>query len=395
LAAPAPTVNLATNFADMQWTVVTGTGRRAPGEMIAKMQALDVRNSSEDLVITTKVINATLNSYALYSISDQFALPNGLAFKQYTLFPLKIQEISGEDTNGNPVSWAGFFSETFDADVMLARGRDTVLQFNLNDAIIPTADPFTGPVFDRNLFELENYNPNTSKIEALFSDYVAFDISGMAPADRPNIVINATPAGECDMVLFTGDSVAISSGIDALDTFQILSPNFDPMDNIDTGQINSPTIIGGAPADGTYTLFEPDWSLVDPTQGIIVSLQGRWRPYTQVLGGIGSNMMVVFPNSRNDTENFSVVYIARDGAGAITALWHGVARFSGPNANEIRLTRVRDALSLVEIDPAVGVLSDFIMLNGEVTVGTFTFSALGLPVDFTLPLTGQFRVFRK
>jgi hypothetical protein len=40
-------------------------------------------------------------------------------------------------------------------------------------------------------------------------------------------------------------------------------------------------------------------------------------------------------------------------------------------------------------------MSDYIMLNGEVTVGTFTFPALGLPADFNLPLTGQFRVFRR
>jgi hypothetical protein len=379
----------------MQWTAVTGTGRRAPGEMVAKMAALDVRNNSDDLVMTTKVINATLNSYALYSINDQFLLPNGIPFKQYSIFSLKIQEISGDDTNGNPVFWSGFFGQEFDADVMLARGRDTVIQFNINDAIIPTAHPINGPDFQRPLFELENYNPDTLRMEGLFSDYVAFDISSMSAADRPNIIINATPAGECDMVLFTGDSVAVSSGIDGLDTFQVLHPNFDPMANTDTGQINSPSIIGGAPADGTYTLFEPDWRLIDPSQGIIVSLQGRWRPYTQVLSNIGSNMMVVFPNSRNDKENFTAVYLARDNTGTITALWHGPARFTGPNANELRLTRVRDTLSLAEIDPAVGVMSDFIMLNGEVTVGTFTFPALGLPVDFTLPLTGQFRVFRR
>lgn len=379
----------------MQWTAVTGTGRRAPGEMVAKMQALDVRNSNEDVFMTTKVILATLNSFALYSINDQLVLPTGVPFKRFSIFSLKIQEVSGEDTNGNTVSWTGFFSQNFDADIMLARGRDTVLQFNINDGIIPTADPFTGPVFNRPLFELENYNPDTNKMEALFSDYVAFDISSMAAADRPNIVINATPAGESDMILFTGDTVAISSGIDGLDTLQVLNPNFDPMANTDTGQISSPSVIGGVPADGTYTLFEPDWRLIDPTMGIIVSLQGRWRPYRQVLSNIGSNMMVVLPNSRDDKENFTAVYIARDNTGTITALWHGPARFTGPDANEIRLTRVRDVLSLAEIDPAVGVMSDYIMLNGEVTVGTFTFPALGLPADFNLPLTGQFRVFRR
>jgi hypothetical protein len=153
-------------------------------------------------------------------------------------------------------------------------------------------------------------------------------------------------------------------------------------------------VIGGVPNDGTYTLFEPDWSLIDPTAGIIVSLQGRWRPYTQVLSGIGSYMMLVLPNSRNDTENFTAVYIARDVNGDITDLWYGPVRFSGPNEGEIRLTRVVDALAGVEVDPAVGTISGY-QANGKTGTGSFSFPLGGVPVDFTFPLTGDFRIFRR
>ena len=379
---------------------MTGAGRRSPGELIAQIRPIDVRNGDFDVAGTPKQIGATLNSYALYSVNDQFLVPAGEAQVHYGEFLLSIQQLSGTDTNGNAVNWSGQFQAGslypngfIPSDVMLHRGRDTVLQFNLSDATIPTAN-LNGPVFNKDVFDQENLDPSSGNLVSVFSDYVAFDVTGLAAADRPNLVFGGVPAADADMILFSGDAISLSAGIDAQDTFQVISPNVDPNTNMDHGQINSPTDVGGVISDGTYTLFEPDWRLIDPSQGIIVSLQGRWRPYTQVLSGIGSYMMLVFPNSRDDQAEFKAVYISRDGAGNITQLWYGPARFTGPNANEIRLTRVRDALSAIEIDPAVGTLSSYVMANGEITAGTFTFPA-GMPADFAFPLTGSFRVFRK
>ena len=391
---PAPNVVLS-QAADLQWTVVTGQGRRAPGDLVATLNDLNVRNDPFDVAATNKVIGATLNSYSLYSVNDQFQIAGGDAFKQYSLFPLIISSLVGEDVNGNPVAWQGAdpFREEFDADVMIARGRDSVLNIVLNDGVMPGTLTMGEPDFNRAQFEIENYTDNL-QMESIFSDYVAFDISNLAPADRPEFIRAGAPDGPADMIMFTGDTIALTQGTDVLDTFMVIDPLLDPLLNQDHGILLSPTVIGGVPNDGTYTLFEPDWSLIDPTAGIIVSLQGRWRPYTQVLSGIGSYMMLVLPNSRNDSENFTAVYIARDVNGDITDLWYGPVRFSGPNEAEIRLTRVVDALAGVEVDPAVGTISGY-QANGKTGTGSFSFPLGGVPVDFTFPLTGNFRIFRR
>jgi hypothetical protein len=357
---------------------------------------LMVSNGPFDVLLAPGPVGATLNSFSLYSIATQKLIPAGSAFVRYVQFPLWINSLSGTDTNGNTFStWSGqFLAGTFDADVMLHRGRDTTFQFNLSDAIITGRDN-NGPVFDTNQFLLENRDPISQNVESLFSDFVAFDLSAMSGLDRPNIIVNGADGGDADMILYSGDTIAISQGYDTPDTLMILDPAIDPLTNQDTGMINTPVVIGGTATEGTYTLFEPDWSLIDPSQGIIVSLQGRWRPYTQVLGNIGTYMMVVFPNSRNETDGFTAVYIRRDLAGNVTALWQGPARFTGPDANEIRLTRVRDIVSGLEINPAVGTMSAYATANGEITSGTFTFPAIGTPGDFPFPLTGSFRVFRR
>lgn len=398
--APAPDVALSTDFANLQFTVVTGAGRRSPGTMVVGMgptSPLRVANGPFDILTAPGPVGATLNSYSLYSIATQKLVPAGSAFLTYSEFPLFINSLVGEDANGSNVNWSGEYTAgVFPADVMLHRGRDTVLQFALNDVTIPglVSNP-TRPDFDVNVFNQENLNSISGNIESLFSDYVAFDISAMGGLDRPNLIVNGNPGPDADQILFTGDSIALSAGFDVLGTLMILDPRVQPVDNVDTGIINTPVDVGAGQTEGTYTLFEPDWRLIDPTQGIIVSLQGRWRPYDDVLTNIASFMMVVFPNSRNETDGFTAVYIARNGAGNITALWQGPARFTGPNANEIRLTRVRDIVGGLEISPAVGTLSGYVTANGEITSGTFTFPAIGLPGDFPFPLTGQFRVFRR
>ncbi|HXH62048.1 MAG TPA: hypothetical protein VNI20_11905 [Fimbriimonadaceae bacterium] len=376
---------------------MSGQGRRSPGDLQITIGAINVRNDDFDVALTTKQIQLTANSYQLYSVSDQFQVPTGAAFKHYSLFPLTIYAVSGTDTNGNPVNWGGppmGILPAFPADVTIARGRDSVLQFSMNDAIVPgTLDSQTGlPDFDRTQFETENLDPISGNIESVFSDYVAFDMTAMSGLDRPNMA-NSGP--DADMVLYSGDAIALSAGTGSFGSFQILDPKILADENKDQGVIQPPITIGGVTTDGTYTLFEPDPSQIDPLSHLIVSLQGRWRPYTQVLSNIGDYAMIIFPNSRNDTTVFTAVYIKRDPAGNVVALWQGPARFSGANANEIRLTRIKDIVSGLEINPAVGSLSDFIFANGEVTSGTFTFPSGTVPGDFPFPLTGQFRVFRK
>lgn len=404
---PAPAVVLSDN-ANMQFTVVTGQGRRALESHIVSIPNLSVRNDEFDFVGLSGSINATLESYSLASLSTAYTIPITLFYKHFSTMPLAITSFTIIDSGGAQSNWSGLLQPTpFDADVLLSRGRDTTLQFTMNDAIVSMVSLAIGPVFDRDQFILENYRPLSNKVESLFSDYVAFDISGLSGADRPNLKNGA----DAEKALFSGDAISVSAGFGSFGTMQILDPILDPTVTQDQGVINEPIIIGGIPTEGVYTLFEPDPRFIDPTDGIIVSLQGRWRPYTQVLTGLGQYAMIIFPSSRSfdtggidfsgnpiyDSEEFTAVYIARNTSGQITALWQGPARFTGPNANEIRLSRIRDVVSGLEVDPAVGTLSVPIFSRGIVTSGTFTFSSGSVPAEFTtrFPLTGSYRVFRK
>ena len=178
----------------------------------------------------------------------------------------------------------------------------------------------------------------------------------------------------------------------------MLSTFTDASGQNEIGVLNAPTPLpGGTFSPGTYTIFESDiQSGTTPGANTVLSLQGIWRPYTEVLANIGDAAMIIFPNSRNDPGGFIAVYILRDTAGNITSLWQGPARLfnDGISVDEIRLTRIRDIVAGPEIDPAVGVLSNFTMANGEIVTGTFTFAPALTPADFPFQLTGQFRVFR-
>ncbi len=404
---PAAAVVLSEN-ANMQFTVITGQGRRALESHIVTMPGLTVRNDEFDIVSLSSGIRATLESYSLASLSTAYQIPLTLPTKHFEIFPLSITSYQIYDSGGTLTKdWIGFLqpSPPFDCDVLLSRGRDTTLQFIMNDAIVTDSDP--DPTFDRTQFELENYDPITNKVESLFSDFVAFDISNMSAASRPNMKNGA----DAEMAMFSGDAITITAGFGSFGTLQILDPILDPAISQDQGVINQPIVIGGVPTEGVYTLFEPDPRELNPMDGIIVSLQGRWRPYTQVLAGFGNYSMIIFPSSRAfdtglndingddiyDSEEFTAVYIARNANGQITALWQGPARFSGPNSNEIRLSRIRDIVGGLEIDPAVGVLSIPVKSRGVVTTGTFTFPGGSVPAEFSanFPLTGNYRVFRK
>jgi len=208
-----------------------------------------------------------------------------------------------------------------------------------------------------------------------------------------------TGGGDADMVLISGDEfIGLGAGTGSAGSLEMLSPISSSSGQNEIGVLNAPEELpGGTFAPGSYTIFENDIkSDTNPGANTVLSLQGIWRPYTEVLANIGDAVMIIFPNSRNDPGGFIAVYILRDTAGNITSLWQGPARLfnDGISVDEIRLTRIRDIVAGPEIDPAVGVLSNFTMANGEIVTGTFTFAPALTPADFPFQLTGQFRVFR-
>lgn len=364
-----------------------------------------VQNGPFDLAPenTTDVLNTSITSYTLAIASESVPVGAGTPFRTLSEFPMEFNSLVGD----NGTNWIGSWTVAppIPVDVMLHRGRFSTLTFRLNQEIIveddpnPINDPDTdqigtsGLFFDREQFELQNINPLYGSMISVFSDYVTFDLSGMTGLDRPNLDSGA----DADKFMVTGDALALAAGNGTKGTFQILEPDIDPGTGTDVGIINLPIDLGGSITPGTYTVFEQDPSAINPNPNdLIVALTGIWRPYSEVLAGVGDYAMIVFPNSRDDVSIFTAIYIARDLNGNITALWQGPARLfnNGSDVDELRLTRVKDIVSGLEVDPAVGVLSNFTFVHGEIATGTFTLPVGTTPVDFPFPLTGEFRVFR-
>ena len=407
----APTVNLINPSTgqpfpgNLTFTVLTGPGRRLLDEIRVTMSNNKVQNGPEDLAPenSTDVLIATITSFTLQSASESVPVPAGSAYRLMTEFPLEFNKMV--QTAGG--TWVGSWivNPPIPVDVLIARGRHTSLMYKLNEEIITEDDPnpFDSPdldqigqsglYFDREQFEAENISPLYGALISVFGDYISFDLTAMTGLDRPNLDSGAG----ADKFLVTGDLLALAAGFAVKGTFQILEPEIDPGTGTDQGVINAGVDLGGTTTPGTYTVFEQDPSVLDPNPNdLIVSLTGIWRPYTDVLSNIGDFAMIVFPNSRNDVSVFTAVYIARDSSGNVTALWQGPARLfdNGIDVNELRLTRVKDIVSGLEVDPAVGTLSNFTYLYGEIATGTFTLPVGTTPGDFPFPLTGEFRVFR-
>lgn len=401
----APVVTLVDGFGTplpgkLQIVYVNGAGRRGLDDNYIKITSPQVRNDPFDIAASSSFVRFNLGGYTLESVDVTVPIPLGKDSKTFSEYPLEINGYFREAADGSLTQlYSGvWLDHVFALDMRVYRGRTSVLQLNLNDLTF-VENPLLSPPFefDLDLFMDENLDfsdPSSPKLTSFFGDYVSFDLSAMAGIDLPKMVGGA-PA---DRLLVSGDEfIGIGSGAGAAGSLEMLTPLSSASGENEVGVIGLPEEVAeGSFLPGTYTIFERDLQSPNPGANTVLSLQGIWRPYTEVLAGLGESAMIIFPNSRNDKGGYTAIYILRDSAGNITDLWQGPARLfdDGIQVDEIRLTRVRDIVAGPEVDPAVGVLSNFTMLNGEVATGTFTFSVGLTPGDFPFQLTGQFRVFR-
>lgn len=382
-----PTVNLATGT-DVQIYYLSGAGRRAAGSQTAVLKNIRVQNGGTDQLPTSQTgtnVSIKLDGYTDNSFNFSSTLPAGAVNKVYTEFPFRVDQMLEEQGDG---SLSTVFNGVFEVnpplalDMTLYAGRQVTLQVNIHDQMLRYDG--TNVVFDRALFEAENYDPIDNKMNAFLSDHVSFDLTAMANGKRPSM-LNGQVANR---VFFTGDQIAVSRGWDAVGTFNVLNPVF-----IEDGSIKQPSNTGGVPLPGSYTVVEPDPRDV---AGLlqITSLQGRWREYTEVLGNVqnGSTVnMIVMPNSRR-TNEMQVVAFSRNGSGQITEMWQGVAKFNGASSTV-------ELYSLDQLDegtgnnPATGTLTSFTVQNGVVTQGKFNITSA--PAGFPLATSGDFVVFRR
>jgi hypothetical protein len=380
---PAPTVNLGTSTnAKIQY--LSGQGRRAVGSQFAILDIIRVQNGDADVAPVdqnTSTLNVQLDGYTINSFDFSVQVPAGTPSKTYTQFPLRVERILQENaTGGQTTVYPGpsVLLGTFPVNFTAFPGRDVTMLVKLDDAMLGFNTTTSTVRFDRTIFEDENFDPVLGTMVGFISDHVSFDISAMPAAQRPRLQ-NSEAA---DMVMFTGDQIAISKGFGGIGTFNMLRPLL-----VEDGIVRQTT--GG----GTYTVIEPDPRDPNPISlPQLTSLEGAWRPYTAVLNNLQSFNMVVFPNSRGLNE-YQAVAFNRNGSGQITAFWQGSLTLSGTASGTIEMWSLDQLVPATATNPANGTASSLIVQNGVVTGGQFTFTTP--PAGFPFPTTGNFVVLRR
>ena len=384
-----PTVVLG-NTAQVQVLFLSGAGRRGPQDsQVADIDNVRVYNSPTDYQPTDlqgsgSPLKIGLDNYTLNQFVFDVALKTGGPSKTFTKFPLAIKAI--EDKDGN-LLFSGPFEPTpfFDMNLTLFPGRQTTIQVLLNDLTIHWDTTNNVLVWDRSVFETENYSVTNNKLNGFLSDMISFDVSAVPIADRP-----LDSKGEVvDMVHFSGDSIAMSGpfkmvGLQPQATFDVLNPVV-----IDSGVMRKPQIIGGKPVPGIYNVMEPDPR--DPFGNAkITAIQGIYRPYTDFLTNMPDFSMVALPTTRNSTVN-QVVLFNRNAAGTITAMWQGIIDYNKPTTGVIRLFNLKDLPNAAATPRASGTVK-FTKQGGVVKQGSFAITSV--PPGYPFPATGEFVVLR-
>lgn len=392
-----PTVRLSGN-GQLQFAVISGQGRRDIGSQIAVFRRISFQNSDTDFIPSLDQSNfpdmkCQLDNYKLNTRVFGVSIPGNANYREFVEFPFEVYSME-EVTDTGTAQLTNTFPALALTNPLATRlkifpGRQTTLHIALDDAIL-LFDPAEGVVFDRDLFIEKNYDFRTNSIRSFISDMIAFDLTQMAPADRP--FLNLDPDDglapvPADMVLFSGDSIGISAGFGTLESFELLDPI-----RIEKGLIQQGPVIGSSQAPGVYTLVETD---PRDLSGLakITALQGSWFPKDQVLANIPDFAMLAIPGSDDDNEQQLIAW-NQNAAGQVTALWQGIVTYDGAGSGVFSLwpiNQVDDGNATNEVD---GVVKNLVVSTGVVVRGEFE-ATTGAISKFPFPKTGAFVVYRR
>ena len=306
---------------------------------------------------------------------------------EFTEFPFevtKLQEIT--DTEGGARDLPGTapvitVPAPFDVDMRVFPGRHTSLQFQLDQEMINYTDT-TGIVFDEDKFTLRNYDTRVNAIRGTFSDYVAFDISGMAAADRPLLSTGA----RADRIYFSGDAIAVSSGINPSGAFEMLDPVA-----VKGGTVRKGTQIGDRVTENTYSLEDRD-----PANTRVAAMTGIWKDYKTVVTSSGDVTMIAIPGNADGTTQQLIVY--RESGGRITGMWEGRAQYGvagDTTRGTFKLFPISTVTSAIPdtANQTDGNLSNLIYTNEKVMRGDWDVTKTG--ASWSFGTSGGFAVFRR
>jgi hypothetical protein len=433
-------VKLPNNPGEVNFSFLTGAGR-APGDMTAIVRRIVLSDDFGQVeTLLNPELSLQLNGYT-HQIGRLVVPTSSSRFFQN--FTLEIKEIRVDNGSGTPDVYPSgtnspLVQTDFPASIRVLPGRTTGVAIRLDDTMFDINAPSIETIFQEDVWRAANLVPNpvqgVDTLNGFLSDYVMFDISGMAASDRP-LMTGGSPASK---VYFSGDFIALSnSGSNG--TFEVLTP-LGSIEGLFAGIVNLPGPGGNRPPYGTYTLLQADPRDVDPSDNTfpggtvhqITALQGAYYQLSDVVGGLSSFELITFPRSQErmvhdtvtDTDvlrELSVqdcVLIKRSG-NTITNMYFGEIDFGSSigDPTTIRaypIGQVDDGDAHNEIEGTVGGFKDVngnpVSLNvsdalrastiQKIGSGTFTLQSgtdltYGGPLPADFPTSGRFLVFRR
>jgi len=375
----------------VQVTVLSGKDRRGVGSQIAVLAPMSFENGLDRIPSTDvpalEPLAVVLDEYLVNTREIGVQFDGNTPTKEFTEFPFevtKLQEIT--DTEGGARDLPGTapvitVPAPFDVDMRVFPGRHTSLQFQLDQEMINYTDT-TGIVFDEDKFTLRNYDTRVNAIRGTFSDYVAFDISGMAAADRPLLSTGA----RADRIYFSGDAIAVSSGINPSGAFEMLDPVA-----VKGGTVRKGTQIGDRVTENTYSLEDRD-----PANTRVAAMTGIWKDYKTVVTSSGDVTMIAIPGNADGTTQQLIVY--RESGGRITGMWEGRAQYGvagDTSRGTFKLFPISTVTSAIPdtANQTDGNLSNLIYTNEKVMRGDWDVTKTG--ASWSFGTSGGFAVFRR
>lgn len=401
--ASGPRVLLESKPGQLELSFLTGQGRStfAPGDTQASVEVPDFVDSRG--VIVRPPLDAPLrlqlNGYqnSIFRLNaDVSTLTeaetgrplNSRLFQSYELSVTSILS-EGFDSSFESSDIRGIPSVGYPINTRLFPGRYSNLQLFVNDAMFSVeTDVDSGTSFyqfNEPEFQRANGLDLSPRISSSLSDYLTFDLRGMASADRPKLLTGR----DAFRVFFSGDNYALASGLGYTDVpagdqtngeFNAVTRNdLDPdsaANNLIDGKFSLPGQLSLVPGvqgstPGTYSLLQVNPS--DPfLLSRITSLQGIWREHHKLVGNMPEAMAIAFPSSR-DSEEQDVVLIRqtleRTGstvtAARVTQLFYGVQNL---NTGQVRLYPLRNLPTGSKVGEVFATVGDIKDRSGASTV---------------------------
>lgn len=394
-------VNLPSSSGLLTTLFLSGAGR-ATGDLVATIRGFAVTDTEATINNSgAGEVAVDLNEFGSADsiMTVPFIGENSRLFTTYTASFAKFNFVG---TTGDITAPA---AASFISRIRVFPGRETTFQEFLENDMFTTDGSTVS--FDTDLFKSKNFSTGsdgtgTPALRSFINDYVSFDLSGLAAADRP-LLSSGSPATR---FFISGDNYALG---DASNVFEILTETSDRFSGTYGPEGSSATPLGNSYHPGTFTILRNNPSDPDPVSlAKILALAGSWRSSSEVLSGMGSYEMITFPTS-NDNEHQELIF-GQFNAGQPVRLYFGVLNTDVPYTDGSHTFRGSFELHPVGTigDPTnfegtlEGGIDDFKAASGSTTANAasirsghyFFKSGTTFPAS-GFPTSGTFVVFRK